>query len=273
MRKQFLLLFLFFVINIVLSKKNQRNDVDNNLEIVSDNIERDETGQVEVGKDETEIIETEKNETGKVDIGQGDINRDQEGETGQGEKVQDTTDKDETGPVETGKNDTEQDTGIKEETNKDEKDKDSTSQDNSNKKESVKSKVDSLYGSVEIEYVPITPEDKTKLNLIIYFTSLLGILVLLCFIHSIVYIRPKIIEKRNAKKREQLIAKEKKQLDKMRNSSSSVLDNNNNFGMEQLEEAKLKDERSLTDPSIDFNAASTDCIINVDKESSRRKKQ
>jgi len=135
----------------------------------------------------------------------------------------------------------------------------------------VISKVDSIYGSIEISYIEIPEKDKTRiyhLHLIIYFSSLLGILVLVCLIHSMVYIRPKIIEKRANKRRN-------KQLKNKKDSSLSNIDSNIGYGEDssdaKLQEGKVGNESpaaSIEYTSSSFNASSTDCIINLDKNSS-----
>jgi len=99
-----------------------------------------------------------------------------------------------------------------------------------------KSKVTSVYGSIEIEYIPIPEADKTalyRLHLIIYFSSIFGILVLVCLIHSLVYIRPKVIAKRANKRKD-------KKLKNKKESSLSNIDSNIDFN-ENNSDAKLQE--------------------------------
>jgi len=141
------------------------------------------------------------------------------------------------------------------------------SSDTNNEEELKKSHVDSAYGSIDIEYIPRKPKDNTKIHLVIYFSSIAAIIILVCVIHSLVLIRPKIIEKRaNKRKLKHLKNKKEKQgsLSNISDSEGVVYDK------EKTPEERLNEESP--DASIEYtsyNASSTDCIINLDKNSSK----
>jgi len=137
--------------------------------------------------------------------------------------------------------------------------------------ETVKSNIDTTYGSIEIEYVKKKKEDHFKLKLMVFLCSLGGMLVLVCFIHTLVCLRPKYIEKRKQKKKKKKLEKKNKE-GSMTNISNSNL---NSYGMDELKEAKLKEPAISQEDSIDYNynSSSTDFIITVpDNDSKGRKK-
>ncbi|KAL6591901.1 hypothetical protein U3516DRAFT_918617 [Neocallimastix sp. 'constans'] len=137
--------------------------------------------------------------------------------------------------------------------------------------DTVKTNIDTVYGSIEIEYVKKEKEDHFKLKLMIYLSALGGMLVLVCLIHSIVYIRPKYIKKKNERKMKRKLTKGNKEMS-MTNSSSNSL---NTYGMEEIKDARLKDASISPEDSIDntYNASSTDCIINLDNNNSKNRRK
>ncbi|OUM66013.1 hypothetical protein PIROE2DRAFT_6908 [Piromyces sp. E2] len=288
MRRQLLVIFLILFINIVLSRNIQNDDSEYNLTNVNNDkrqveTEKVETGQVDTnkntdGKGETGTDEAGKTESGTTESGKSEVGT---GETGTGEAGKTETDKTgtgqtETGEGETGKNDAGKNETDKNETGKSNNGQESTNQgssgkDNESKVETVKSNVETSYGSVQIEYVPQPPKDNTAKHLIYYFSSLLGIIVVICLVHTIVCLRPKFIAKRIEKRKKKIMKKEQNHMEMLANNSSSNLSEDNTCGLEKLPEAKLKNDKSSPEASIDFtsyNESSTDCIINLDNNSS-----
>ncbi|ORX76048.1 hypothetical protein BCR32DRAFT_249056 [Anaeromyces robustus] len=93
-------------------------------------------------------------------------------------------------------------------------------------------------------------------------------IVLVCLVHVAVWMRPKIIKKRTDKRKSRNITASETNTLIMSSRNNSM----NNFGMEELKDVKLKNESP--EASIDFtssyNATSTECIINLDKNSSNK---
>jgi len=130
-----------------------------------------------------------------------------------------------------------------------------------------KSHVDSAYGSVDIEFIPRDPEDNRKIHMIIYFSSIAAVIVLVCVIHSLILIRPKIIEKKANKRKLKHLKNKKNKQGSISNISSSE---GATYNKGKNPEEKLnEDSPSASMEYTSYNASSTDCIINLDKNSSK----
>jgi len=145
--------------------------------------------------------------------------------------------------------------------------KDNSDTNNEDESKKVKSHVDSAYGSIDIEYIPRDPKDNTKIHLVIYFSSIAAIIILVCVVHSLILIRPKIIEKRADKRRLKHLKNKKEKQGSLSNISegAGVV-----YNKEKAPEERVNEESP--DASMEYTS-STDCIINLDKNTSYNKKK
>lgn len=121
---------------------------------------------------------------------------------------------------------------------------DNTNNDNNNDPNNVpnddivKSTIESIYGSVQIEYVKLEKEDNFNFKLFLYLAIIISMIVLVCLVHVAVWMRPKIIKKRTDKRKSRNITASETNTLIMSSRNNSM----NNFGMEELKDVKLKNE-------------------------------